>query len=417
MLPSKVSVRFRTRCCSGATPPPSHWEVEVDAPPTADLTLGGSPAKVVVEDAAWAVFSGGSDPINKEALTVLAKAIARETCVWRENQGDHVFSGVVAPEMNAQNDEVEWLMDDESCRTTFSSGSFVQECDRLMHHDPAPWCEVPCDAVEVYGSDMSIVDGKVRIPTYSVWLDDDFSPPRIRTRRKSQFDFRGCCGGVLTEPNCFCSGGLSAPSVWNWSYTRYNGSTDLNGNLVGPPTLLGTTRGVWNYFQTITFVNGYQPGGTTPAYRTAGTGWASTDLAYYDVDFNNNVVLKKISDTYNDGGTTFSETKTYVRLCAGTPNDGFLSFTYIDRVLFDIILVRRDYTSVAPGLDPNFLPYPGGLTYLQDVIRQVPPGPLSFYQFQPVTISCSPFVRSFRQFMGRTAAPAVDYYNTYIETS
>lgn len=241
ILPGKVSVRFRTRCCSGTTSPPDAWTVEVDTPAAASLpSLGGSPATTVVEDSAFAIFNGGSTPVNSSTLTDLANAIAAELCLWRENQGDHVFAGIVAPEMNAQNDEVEWQIDDDGCRTTFSSGPFVQEADRLMHHDPTGWCEVPCDAIELYGADMAIVGQNVRIPTYSAWLDDDYSPPRIRTKRKSQTDIRACCGqrafafvvrGCWEDPLPGATVSVTGPGGFSGTYTTdASGSVTVNIN-------------------------------------------------------------------------------------------------------------------------------------------------------------------------------------------
>lgn len=235
MIPGKVSVRFRTRCCSGTTPLPDVWTVDVDAPDAASLpALGGSPAETVIDESAFAIFNGGSAPVNSSTLTDLAKAITADLCLWRENQGDHIFVGIVAPEMNALSDEVEWIIDDDACRTTFSSGPFVQECDRLMHHDPTGWCEVPCDAIELYGADMTIVGGNVRIPTYSAWVDDDYSPPRIRTKRKSQTDFRACCGqralafivrGCWEDPLPGATATVTGPGSFSGTYT-----TDASGS-------------------------------------------------------------------------------------------------------------------------------------------------------------------------------------------
>lgn len=412
MIPGKVSVRFRTRCCSGTTPPPDVWTVEVDAPDAASLpSLGGSPAETVIDESAVAIFNGGSTPVNSSTLTDLATAIAADLCLWRENQGDHVFAGIVAPEMNAQNDEVEWQIDDEGCRTTFSSGPFVQEADRLMHHDPTGWCEVPCDAIELYGADMAIVGQNVRIPTYSAWLDDDYSPPRIKTKRKSQTDFKACCDQP-TPLGCVCPSG--APLAWNWSWTTYE-EAPFAGLLPGPPNLAGTTTGKWEYFNSFNYKYS-NPQSPVPLYASTGPGWSTTLTRYGFDPFNNNQIrIYGDCQQFDTGLDVYTECYTQLWLCS--------SVTFYD--LFGsssgpiAFMATRDYQQVSQYTsqsNPNYNDKVPNLTAAMSVSNLFANSVL-FDGYSQTLFTCSPFVLQAKKNVGFTQTPFTNYYNTYNHTS
>lgn len=158
IVPSQFNLIVQGRRCAGtpnsigypltytATVYPGDLQTTDSTVPAYGSSLGGamfSPGlgRVIktFRDSAVALFDGGSDPTNKDAIDALAKRSAQDWMDWQtaDLPGDVKIGGIVAPTPNGLIDVIEWSYRKEEAYTRIQSPPFNGTPDELAHYDPA----------------------------------------------------------------------------------------------------------------------------------------------------------------------------------------------------------------------------------------------------------------------------------------
>jgi len=412
LLPEKVTVQYRTRCCSGVTSPPNDYQVSVTPRDVDFAAYKPHIGAVLVHDSAYAIFNGGDTPINADRLKTLSQNIARDLFEWRSNQGDKVYAGIVAPEMTALDDCIEWQMDDTSCSTTQSSGPYIQEADRLLHHDPTGFCKVPCDAELIYGGTMSIVGDKVRVPIYAAYLDDDKVPPEIKFDLQAYTNLRACCGDSPNVSGCLsCS--VPIPKAWNYVFDQW-----VPGSYLAPPQSgyvnIGQTAGSFQYQEVndLQYFKSIQDQASKKySVFSFGPGW-HTELSYKDIVYNFNPDTNEVTSSIETIGPTTGVDivvyRKYIWLCNRAVMNDLFRFGKLPEVTGSLIELRTT----------NFN---GDITgpYVYDVFDDFPRYNLAGSAAPPMGVTsktCSPFFIQTSSVVGIQTNPFKVISNTFTIT-
>lgn len=184
VMPSGVMLTFRGRRCSGEVSDsvPSYYTKTVSLDETGVAPdQSGFAGRKIFHDAAVALFDvGDTDPTNQSVLDTLAEQVAKDYYRFQSRAFDVVYHGVVAPDMNALLDTVEWSYSMDGCSTRMLTGPYNGDPEELYHWDPTTagcvdasgsgliTAKTPC--LEYYGAPVQCSGGSLLLSRFKLCL-------------------------------------------------------------------------------------------------------------------------------------------------------------------------------------------------------------------------------------------------------